>query len=73
MQISLDPKADALYIKITSGKIHKTVPHNSYLVDVDKKGVVVGIEVLNYSKVVPAKTGKLSVSIGGQKISLPPA
>lgn len=70
MKIKLDKKTDALYIRIKSGKIHKTIAENSFLIDIDKKGGLVGVEVLNYSKSVP---GKFSVVFGEnrKRLALP--
>ncbi len=66
MIIKLDKKADALYIRIGKGKVHKTIPHKNYLIDVDKKGGVIGIEVLNYSRAAKAEP-EFSVSVIGGK------
>jgi len=73
MEIKLDKRADALYIKIKRGKIRKTIIKDSFLVDVDKNGELIGVEVLNYSKTVPEKSERSSVFLGdGQKrIPLP--
>ena len=70
MKIEYDKEADALYVEFSKSKIYKTREESdNFLVDVDKKGNVVGIEVLNASKIAPKK--KLSVSIGERKISIP--
>ena len=50
MEIKLDTQADALYIRTKKGKVYKTIAHDSYILDIDAKGEVIGIEVLNYSK-----------------------
>ncbi len=54
MQISLDLKADALYIKFQEGKFfqNKRIDEDT-IVDLDSKGKMLGIEVLNITKKVP--------------------
>ena len=74
MEIKLDTKADALYIRLKKDKAHRTVStKDNYLIDLDKKGNVVGIEVLNYSKVVSNKKDAVSFSVVGPKSKLVPA
>lgn len=48
MKISYDPKVDAMYIRLASGKysITKKVSDN-VLVDVTKSGKVLGLEILD--------------------------
>ncbi len=71
MQIKLDTAADALYIKIKKGKVEKTLnKEDSFLIDLDKKGKVLGFEILNYSKTVP-KSERSSVLIDRTKVTLP--
>jgi uncharacterized protein YuzE len=70
MQIKLDTIADALYIKLKKGKIAKTENRGDYLVDYDKKGKLVGFEVLNLSKKVPMGERGLVSMIDDRKISL---
>ncbi|HEX4104072.1 MAG TPA: DUF2283 domain-containing protein [Candidatus Paceibacterota bacterium] len=58
MNIKIDEEANAAYIQFNENKVHRTVVHNEeFLVDVDEKGEVIGIEVLNYSsqKLTPQK------------------
>lgn len=50
MNKKYDKLADALYIKIKNGKVSKTEMRGSDLIDYDKRGNVLGIEILNYSK-----------------------
>lgn len=73
MEIKLDKLADALYIKIKKGKVHKTktVTGSNSLLDLNSKGEVIGIEILNYSKSIPEKSGKQSIIIGKKQILLP--
>ncbi|MFZ2522681.1 MAG: DUF2283 domain-containing protein [Minisyncoccia bacterium] len=50
MKINYDKTADAVYIKVKSGTVKKTV-HLSSLVnaDLDKNGKVLGVEILGVS------------------------
>ncbi len=50
-KVEYDDSVDALYIYASKGKVHKTIKLNSrVLFDVNKKGTIVGIEVLDASK-----------------------
>lgn len=57
MKIKYDKIADAMYIYIIGkGKVAKTIKVNSrLLVDVDKKGNLLGIEILGVSQQIPKK------------------
>ena len=45
--ITYDKEASALYIKLTNKKIKGTIPLNeTTIIDIDKKGIVVGIEII---------------------------
>ncbi len=56
MKIQYDKKADAMYIYLRKGKVAKTIKiNNRVLVDVDKKGNVIGIEMLEVSHQIPKK------------------
>ena len=56
MEISLDLKADALYIKFQEGKFAKNKKiDDDTLIDLDAKGRLLGIEILNVTKKVPVK------------------
>jgi len=57
MKIQYDKQADAMYIYLKEkGKIEETVKVNENIfVDVDKKGNIIGIELLEISKQVPQK------------------
>ena len=48
-----DKSADALYITLKKGKVSKTKERSGYLVDYDKKGDLLGLEILHYSKKAP--------------------
>ena len=71
MQIKYDTTADALYITLKKGKVSKTKEAGAYLVDYDKKGGLLGFEVLNYSKHVPALERKSVFIAGRKRIPLP--
>ena len=48
--IDYDAQADAAYIKISGSKVEDSIEVNEGLIiDVNKKGHLVGIEVLNFS------------------------
>lgn len=50
MEIKYDKKADAAYFRIRKGKIANTKElAKKVLVDLDKKGNVLGVEILNAS------------------------
>ena len=50
MKIQYDKVADAMYIYLKEGKIHQTIPVSNYvIVDVDKEGKTIGIELLDAS------------------------
>ena len=54
MKIVYDKSVDALYITLKKGKAAKTKEHHGYLIDYDKKGDLLGIEILSYSKKIPS-------------------
>jgi len=71
MKINYDKSVDALYIEFKGSKSAKTLEKDdNVLVDFDKKGNVVGIEILHYSKIAPVKE-RLEISAGPKKIPLP--
>lgn len=70
MQIKIDTIADVLYIKLKKGKISKTEDRGDYLVDYDKRGKLVGFEVLNLSKKVPIGERGLISIMDDRKVSL---
>ena len=47
MKIDFDTMADALYIKLEEGTVYKTIERDGYLLDIDKAGRPLGVEVLN--------------------------
>ena len=66
MEISLDLKADALYIKFQEGKFAKNKRiDDDTIIDLDSKGRLLGIEILNVTKKVPVK------ELSGVRVKLP--
>ena len=50
MKINYDPKAKAMYIELAKGKYEVSEElSDSVIIDVDKKGKVLGIEILDVS------------------------
>lgn len=65
MKIDYDKIADAMYIHFHKGKVFKTVEmKDSVIVDIDRKGKVIGIEVLDVSSQVSEKQIKSSLKTG---------
>ncbi|CAA6819014.1 MAG: Unknown protein [uncultured Thiotrichaceae bacterium] len=51
MKIEFDPEIDALYVQLAEGDIEKTEEiKKGMMLDYDKSGNVLGIEILNVSK-----------------------
>ncbi len=49
--LEYDDQSDAAYIKISGSKIEESVEaEKGVILDLDKKGHLVGIEILNFSK-----------------------
>lgn len=72
MKIKYDKEIDALYIELKKSRVHKTVEtRDSFLIDLDKDGQVVGFEVLGYSKTVPARDERFSIHAGQSRIKIP--
>lgn len=56
MKIEFDSHADALYITLRKGKFAKNrIIDDETILDLDSKGRILGIELLNISKRIPAK------------------
>jgi uncharacterized protein YuzE len=54
MEIKIDLKADAMYIRFQKGKFAKNkVIDEDTIIDLDKKGRLLGIEILNVTKKIP--------------------
>lgn len=68
MKITFDPLADAMYIELKKGEVKKTEVLDSYetMLDVDKNGNILGIEMLSVSRrfsqnfIKNLKSGKIS-------------
>ncbi len=72
MKITYDKEVDALYVYFKKGKVAKTVEVGAnFIADTDKKGNIIGLEVLAASKYLVSKGAKLQVSIGKHSVSLP--
>jgi uncharacterized protein YuzE len=57
MKITLDKKADAMYIYLQEKKVSKTKQiTDDTIVDMDKNGNVIGIELLFVSKRIPLES-----------------
>ena len=54
MKVTYDPDADAMYVRLTNEKFSKTkIIDNNTILDLDKKGEVIGIELLFVSRRLP--------------------
>lgn len=50
-RVTYDPVADALYVRVRDGEVADTVEvAEGVIVDLDREGRVLGIEILGYSK-----------------------
>lgn len=59
MKIHYDPKADAAYIELAKGKYEVSREiSESVIVDEDRKGKILGVEVLDVSKIFGPKFRK---------------
>jgi len=66
MKIEYDKIADAMYIYLKKAKVFKTIKmQDRLIVDLDKKGNIIGIEVLDASSQMPKK------SIKGLELNMP--
>ena len=65
MKIQYDKLADAMYLYLKKGKISKTVKmKDRLLVDVDKSGKILGLEILDVSSQIPKKEiGKIQMEM----------
>lgn len=70
MKITYDKEADVLYIEIRKGKVHRTIEAGAnFLIDIDRGRKVMGIEVLNYSRIAPRRES-FRISAGRREIPL---
>ena len=59
VSITFDKDANAFYIKISDKKTLKTIPSgNDMFADVDKRGEIVGLEILNSTENIPEELAK---------------
>lgn len=62
MEIKYDKSADAAYFKLKKGKISSTKEFaDKVLIDLDKKGNVLGVEILNASLKMPKQKSVSSI------------
>lgn len=55
MHVQYDPSVDAMYIRLTDGEYEESIEAQpGVLLDVDKSGTVVGIELLGVSERIPS-------------------
>lgn len=53
MLVQYDKDADAMFIKFKEGKYHESKEINANIIlDIEKNGKIIGIEILNASKVL---------------------
>jgi len=72
MRITYDKTVDALYIHFKKGKVKKTIEiGGSFMADVDKKGDILGLEVLDASKKIGGDKKSPSVIVGNKSLRLP--
>jgi uncharacterized protein YuzE len=64
LTIQYDPKARAAYIKVKSGKVARTIEKSKhFFIDLDKKGALLGIEILDPEKMTDQERAKILPSI----------
>ena len=72
MRISYDKKADALYIRFSEEKYFQSEELKEGLIaDLNIKGKVIGLEILDASKNLGDLKKKASIVIGGKELKLP--
>lgn len=55
MHIQYDPSVDAMYIRLTDGKYEESIEAQpGVLLDLDKNGTVVGVELLQVAERIPS-------------------
>ncbi len=56
MEIKYDPTAKAAYLKLKKGKVAQTIKiKDSLIIDLDKKGGVLGVELLDFAPPLSVK------------------
>lgn len=59
MKISIDLEADAMYIEFREGEFHKNKKIDDFtIIDLDKDGNILGIELLNIKERIPPESLK---------------
>ena len=73
MKITYDKDVDAMYIYLKKGKIAKTlsIEEGNVFADVDKKGGIIGLEILDASRRVSDLKRKTEIIIGKKSVALP--
>jgi uncharacterized protein YuzE len=70
MKIKYDKTVDALYIELAKAKAHKSVEKgDNVVVDFNRRGKAIGIEILNYSNIVSRGRG-FEILAGQKKIPI---
>lgn len=65
MKATYDKEADAMYIRVKKGKVYKTLEISDViLADVDKKGQVLGLDLLFISSQMPRKSFLQNIRAG---------
>jgi len=65
MKATYDREADAMYIRVKKGKVHKTLEVSDAVnVDVDRNGRALGIELLFVSSQIPRKSISRTIRAG---------
>jgi uncharacterized protein YuzE len=71
MKAIYDKEADAMHIRLKKGKVYKTHEVSpAFIVDTDKKGNVLGIEILDVSSQLSKKEIAKTVHVGKIPISI---
>lgn len=64
MKAIYEQMTDVLYLRAKNAKVGKTIRVNNHtLIDLDKRGGIIGIEVLSASKYVPQELIKSSIKL----------
>lgn len=72
MKITYDKEVDALYVSFKKGRVQETKRLGAnFLVDVDNKGNILGLEVLDASRSVSGNRERTRISIGNKSLFLP--
>jgi len=73
MKATYDKEADAMYIRVKKGRVKKTLElSDSLLVDIDARGTVLGIEMLDVSSKIPTRRISQTFAKKGIPVSLAP-